>query len=62
MTAPKIDRTNNPQLPTEANSATEQNLTAKQQTELNDPELQARYLAEFNEQMRRLYCPGCGEG
>lgn len=36
-------------------------VTEQQQADLNDPNKQAEYLAAFNEQLRRRYCPGCGE-
>lgn len=36
-------------------------LTTQQQADLTDPDTQARYLAEFNEQLRRRFCPGCGD-
>jgi hypothetical protein len=61
MTAPHTEGSRIPdQQPQPAENGTP--LTAQQQADLSDADTQARYLAEFNEQMRRIYCPGCGEG
>jgi hypothetical protein len=51
-----------PESQTDHKGTVEDQLTKQQQVDLTDPETQARYLTEFNEQMRRLFCPGCGEG
>lgn len=37
-------------------------LTAQQETDLTDAATQERYRAEYLQQLRRLSCPGCGEG
>ncbi len=36
-------------------------LTKEQRAQLEDQELQARHQAAFQQQMRRMSCPGCGE-
>ena len=36
-------------------------LTDKQQADLKDQALQAKYRAAYEQQMRRLSCPGCAE-
>ncbi|HZZ26688.1 MAG TPA: hypothetical protein VFE46_01670 [Pirellulales bacterium] len=60
MTGPDVEQKNSIQQP--ASETAQSSLTAQQQTDLNDPQTQARYWEEFNAQMRKLYCPGCGEG
>ncbi len=46
-------------------TATDQNqteqLTDEQRAQLEDEELQAKHRAAFQQQMRRMSCPGCGE-
>ena len=36
-------------------------LTDEQRAQLEDKELQARNQAAYQQQMRRMSCPGCGE-
>ena len=38
-----------------------QQLTDEQRAQLEDEELQAKNRAAFQQQMRRMSCPGCGE-
>jgi hypothetical protein len=62
MTAPQLEGPKSPDQQPQVADTNGISLTAQQQADLNDPEKQAHFLSEFNEQMRRLYCPGCGEG
>ncbi len=62
MTPPQFEPLKNSEQLIEVATVQGQNqLTVQQQADLNDPETQARYISEFNEQMRRLSCPGCGD-
>jgi hypothetical protein len=56
---PEEQRVSNSQA--ESKEISEVSLTTQQQADLTDSDTQARYLAEFNEQLRRRFCPGCGD-
>jgi len=50
-----------PQSPLSEFSAHGEDLSAAQLAELGDEARQAEYQRQFELQMRRRYCPGCGE-
>ena len=46
---------------TQTTTDQQQELTDKQREDLQNDELQAKYQAAYEQQMRRQSCPGCGE-
>ena len=56
--SPETESTQPP--PQSTNPATE--LTERQEVDLADAATQERYRAEYLQQLRRMSCPGCGEG